>query len=411
MRILIVSNFYPPHIMGGYELHCALKAEGLAARGHTIHVLTSDYTAAGAGPDTARVRVDRRLPYVPDRRRWTTRRLWALERRSSAAARAALQLLRPDVIYVWNMWWMPLSTLLVLQRSGVPVVYQIDHNWMLEAVPHDPWLRRWQPGAATWRGRAHLLLRPVLRGLGTLVSFAQIRPETIICVSQFRRDEHIASPLAGALRPGGAHVIYNGIRPPTSVDRPARASGDPLRLLYVSRYLTPAKGLTTVLRALLELRAAGITAVTLDVYGEFHPDHGAYQAEVLTLAAQVPGAITWRGVLAHDDLQSIYPRYDALVFASNAPEGLPLTLVEALAHALPVIGTPAGGASEALPPAGSLTFRPDEAAELAQHILRLIHEPDLLPRLSAGARDFARQQFDLDQTVIQTEDVLQQVQR
>ena len=43
MRILIVSNLYPPHHIGGYELGCRDVVEGLKARGHEVKVLTSTY--------------------------------------------------------------------------------------------------------------------------------------------------------------------------------------------------------------------------------------------------------------------------------------------------------------------------------------------------------------------------------
>ena len=43
MRILFLSNFYPPVSRGGYEQWCQEVADGLVARGHEVTVLTSDY--------------------------------------------------------------------------------------------------------------------------------------------------------------------------------------------------------------------------------------------------------------------------------------------------------------------------------------------------------------------------------
>jgi hypothetical protein len=43
MRILVLTNFYPPHYVGGYELGCRDVVEGLRARGHQVAVLTSTY--------------------------------------------------------------------------------------------------------------------------------------------------------------------------------------------------------------------------------------------------------------------------------------------------------------------------------------------------------------------------------
>ena len=43
MRILFLSNFYPPHAIGGYEQWCQEVADRLQARGHVVTVLTSRY--------------------------------------------------------------------------------------------------------------------------------------------------------------------------------------------------------------------------------------------------------------------------------------------------------------------------------------------------------------------------------
>ena len=43
MRILVLSNIFPPGFLGGYELGALDMARGLAARGHKVEILTSDY--------------------------------------------------------------------------------------------------------------------------------------------------------------------------------------------------------------------------------------------------------------------------------------------------------------------------------------------------------------------------------
>lgn len=41
MKILVISNLYPPHQLGGYEIGCRNVVNGLRSRGHEVHVLTS----------------------------------------------------------------------------------------------------------------------------------------------------------------------------------------------------------------------------------------------------------------------------------------------------------------------------------------------------------------------------------
>src|SRR5690349_2407145 len=41
MRILTVTNLYPPDVVGGYELGCAQMVAALGRRGHEVKVLTA----------------------------------------------------------------------------------------------------------------------------------------------------------------------------------------------------------------------------------------------------------------------------------------------------------------------------------------------------------------------------------
>ena len=43
MRVLVVSNIFPPGFIGGYELMAHDVAAGLATRGHAVRVLASNY--------------------------------------------------------------------------------------------------------------------------------------------------------------------------------------------------------------------------------------------------------------------------------------------------------------------------------------------------------------------------------
>jgi glycogen(starch) synthase len=43
MKILAITNLYPPHEIGGYELRCRDVCDRLKSLGHDIHILTSDH--------------------------------------------------------------------------------------------------------------------------------------------------------------------------------------------------------------------------------------------------------------------------------------------------------------------------------------------------------------------------------
>src|SRR5699024_2367511 len=47
MRILVLTNLYPPHHYGGYELACRAAVEDWRARGHEVEVITGDHRVRG----------------------------------------------------------------------------------------------------------------------------------------------------------------------------------------------------------------------------------------------------------------------------------------------------------------------------------------------------------------------------
>ena len=61
MRVLFLTNFYPPESRGGYELWCQEVAEHLSRSGHEVVVLTSRSRAVSADIATPGVRIAREL--------------------------------------------------------------------------------------------------------------------------------------------------------------------------------------------------------------------------------------------------------------------------------------------------------------------------------------------------------------
>jgi len=50
VKILVVTNLYPPHYIGGYELRCEVAVKALRARGHDVAVLTSNHGVTDGAP-------------------------------------------------------------------------------------------------------------------------------------------------------------------------------------------------------------------------------------------------------------------------------------------------------------------------------------------------------------------------
>src|SRR5262245_48617707 len=133
MRILIVSNFYPPHFVGGYELGCSAVAQALEARGHHVAVLTSCH---GVGRPVSEGDVHRWLypASLVDARhsRTTSWRNLTREVANQFAFDRICRLQAPDVVYFWNLAKIPISLALRAESRGA-VCYYVS----------DPWLAQW----------------------------------------------------------------------------------------------------------------------------------------------------------------------------------------------------------------------------------------------------------------------------
>src|SRR5688572_24899872 len=112
MRILVISNFYPPHVLGGYELGCRDVVDALARRGHSMAVLTSCHGVDGPATegDICRWLFTDRLDSASDAGPSARERahLLRLQLCDQLAFDRIVKRHKPDVIYVWNLAKLPI---------------------------------------------------------------------------------------------------------------------------------------------------------------------------------------------------------------------------------------------------------------------------------------------------------------
>jgi glycogen(starch) synthase len=134
MRVLVLSNLYPPNVIGGYERLCFEVSSELAAQGHEITVLTSRY--GGKIAEYPGQRILRELDlltgpdiYTPfggsqaDRDAINTANLDTLGR--------VIAQTRPEVVFAWNLFFLDGSILTALEASAVRTVVMLTDNWLL----------------------------------------------------------------------------------------------------------------------------------------------------------------------------------------------------------------------------------------------------------------------------------------
>jgi glycosyltransferase involved in cell wall biosynthesis len=109
--------------------------------------------------------------------------------------------------------------------------------------------------------------------------------------------------------------------------------------------IRPCKGIEVLIRALGELRDRGCD-VKLVVVGTFHEP--GYEREVMELVASVGVEHLIEFVGFTSDVPAQLRRLDLFVMPSVGPEGLPMVLLEAMAHGLPAIGSDVPGIADTI---------------------------------------------------------------
>lgn len=158
--------------------------------------------------------------------------------------------------------------------------------------------------------------------------------------------------------------------------QPPREASDRVRVLYVGGFRVPEKGGETLLSALPTVLADRRTEVVLAGPGELPP-----RVEVAPATA-----VEWLGWLDGEAVHRELSRCDVFVLPSLS-EGLPVALLEAMAHGVAIVAT-AVGAVPATVAAGeeALLVPPGDPGELAQAVLSLAGDPRLRTRLGTAAR-------------------------
>ena len=400
LRILVLTNLYPPHYLGGYELGCYDIVERLRARGHMVEVLTSAHGLPGPRVDG---HVQRRLSFRPGADRSLSEML-RNEWREQATLRRLMRECPPDVLYVFSLYGVSHGLLLTAQRTGRPMVYAFSGEWLEPASQSDPWLRAWA-SAATGR-----IKRQAKRMLGRLLNpFTPVGLELLDLREAYFTSVALRGRYVSKGFPvGDAPVIYWGV----DVDRfhPPRPQQQrpPLRLLFAGR-IAKVKGLHTAIQAMHLLKQEGAAGVVLDVAGPTQePDYlSVLQGQIAQASLQ--DTVRFLGEIPWQDMPGLYAAHDALVFPSIWEEPFSIGLLEAMACGQVVVGTTTGGSAEVLEDGvNSLVFRPDDPVGLAQQVKRLFDMP-LRRRIGMEARRTVERRFTASTMMDRIEMLLREV--
>jgi glycosyltransferase involved in cell wall biosynthesis len=320
----------------------------------------------------------------------------------------------PDVLHVHNVF--PLispSVLLEARRRDIPVVMTL-HNFRL-ICPNGLLMRNGKVCHDCLGGREHwCLLRNCehdpAKSLGYALRTAIARRRRwfldnvshFLCLTRFQRDLHVSqgfprercSVIPNAVPTEFLQVAVNYGAPPLTrpIGHPSDKPSEPFSsssskwdyksededeqtgfVGYVGR-LSPEKDMLTLLQV-----ARRLPQVPFKIAGSL--------ARMPELPRQAPANVEFLGQLERGALQTFYSGMRLFVFTTRCYEGLPTTLLEAMALRLPVVCTKIGGLPELVEDGetGFLTA-PGNPVELASRISLLWEDQELATRMGQAGR-------------------------
>ena len=186
--------------------------------------------------------------------------------------------------------------------------------------------------------------------------------------------------------PRKIRVVHNAVAIP---EQPLYCA-ESRKLLFLGA-VSRRKGIYDLLDAMAQIRTALDPAWTLEIYG---PDViGNIEEEIEK--RQLTGRVRYCGWLAPEQRSGVLAQ-TAVNLLPSYNEGLPMTIMEAMAAGIPSITTRVAAIPEAVNEENGVLLEPGDVQALGQSILTLCGDAELRQRMSRCCCETAREKFALD---------------
>lgn len=397
MNILVITNLYPPYVLGGYEILCGQVVEAFQAKGHVVHVLTSNH---GLQPATAEIqtesRINRKLKLFtpfgtpPEKNRFSRKKTG---KENFSVTQDYIKKVHPELIFIWSQLRLTLGAARASEQSDVPVVYTFNDEHIAGYLP--------SPFSIRPKGMVKYLIDHTVFHFNTLQSL-HFKHST--CISKVVKSNLVRH----GLNPVNMSVIYQGIpieKFPLK-DKIGEMAPTP-KLLYIGQ-LHEYKGVHTILEAInIFCQNNEGRDIEITIAGDGPED---YKNHLKRIAALYQIGVVFAGKVAHQEVSRLYRNHNIFVFPSIWQEPFGLTHLEAMASGTPVVSTAEGGQAEFLVHGkNALVFKKEDGTDLADKIGKLVDSRELRTRLALNARSMVEKYFTIQRYVADLEVFLKSI--
>ena len=282
---------------------------------------------------------------------------------ATRTVRTALTEFRPDVVHTHHLHQL-VHAFLPCMLKGAPIVHTEHERFSLGSPRHQALLR--------------------------LCAYS--------CQAVTGVDDSVAAFLSETVRIPNRklHVIRNGVDVAkfanAAADRQTLGLGSRSPVLGVVARLHPVKGHSVLLQAFVGVKSRFPNAALL-IVGD-----GEERANLAELAKRlgIDASVLFLG--SRRDIPELMAAMDVVVLPSFE-EGLPLSLLEAMAAAKPIVATDVGAVSTVIRDGETgLLVPPNDAGAITEAVIRLLSHAELQGALSTSAHGLAVDRYSIDRT-------------
>ena len=325
MKILVISNIYPPFVLGGYELGCRNLVNGLRSHGHQVLVLTSPSHIRDNDPDQVgnadgNNHIIRKLqlksfqpvtsPIEPSRLASEFEAMVSNYSNTSIVL-DTINEFSPDCIYMFNLVGIGgLAIIDAINATGIPWAMHL-----MDAVPK-----------ILQEGFSQEILSIFNADQGNIYKNGQIISMSKLLVKEIETALGISFPNKVTFIPGWARSSDSFLQ------REYFHSGN-VRFVTAGN-VQPHKGIDIIINAVAALKRTGVENFTVDIYGD--GDIARYIG--MTKQLNVADHVIFHGQKSQADLIEIYKLSDVFLFPTWEREPFGFAPVEAASvGCIPVI--------------------------------------------------------------------------
>lgn len=373
LKILVISNLFPPQVIGGYERAIADYARRLHHRGHEVLVLTANVeglTTSYSQSEPEPMPVKRCLALwgsltEPGFPMYPQPYATAIAIQNYQVLEQEIKLFQPDVCLAGNVDYLGQTVLDQVLVHSIPVAHYI-----MNAVPGYP---------------VDLTPQSPLYKYITVSNW----------VKYSLTEKGYPTATAQTIYPGAAIEKFHQSQIPAH---------DQLRIVFAGLVM-PFKGTDVLIEALYLLDQEGID-FTATIAGGCHTPEFRQDLEDFVTKEGLADKVKFTGLLNQQELIELYQNHNIWILPSRFEEPFSIGLLEAMAAGLTIIASDTGGSPEAIAhQINGLIFASEDALDLADNISFLALHPDQWQAMAIQGQKRALESLSRTKTIEEIEEL------